>query len=194
MLESAPHSVLRPDAAGKANSSRIARRHGELLGKRNTYPVRPIPLTASTPVASEMSRLTSLSEKVIQLQGLLLGQTPRLAIKTQGRILFVSPADVMAVEAKRNYVLLQLRTTSYLLRDAISSMADKLQPYGFIRIHRSVLINSSWVEEIEPQPTGEYLVRTQDGREYVATRTYLRNLKSLAEFWLGSAAFRAQGS
>ncbi len=35
-----------------------------------------------------------------------------------------------------------------------SSMAQKLKPYGFIRIHRSVVVNTSAVEEIQPLPTG----------------------------------------
>lgn len=29
-------------------------------------------------------------------------------------------------------------------------MAEKLKPYGFIRIHRSVVVNISAVEEIQP--------------------------------------------
>src|SRR5215469_435749 len=193
MSASGHDGAPQPNAVGKRDSSRMVVRTDEPL-ERHTYRLRPIALASSTPAAFEIARLSTLSETLIQLQRLLVRQAPRLAIKTQRRILFVSPAEVVAVEAKGNYVLLQLQTKSYLLRDAISAMADKLQPYGFVRIHRSVLINSSWVREIEPQPTGEYLVRTQDNREYAATRTYLRNLKSLAESWIGPVAFLAQGS
>jgi two-component system LytT family response regulator len=128
----------------------------------------------------------------MRLEELLTLQAPRIAIRTKGRILFIRPADVVAVEARRNYVLLQLRTTSHLLHDSISATEEKLQRYGFIRIHRSVLVNSSCVTAIEPQPTGKYLVRTQPGRDYVATRNYLKNLRALAESWIGSAAFLAQ--
>ena len=38
-------------------------------------------------------------------------------------------------------------------------MVEKLEPYGFIRIHRSVVVNISAVEEIQPLPTGEYELR-----------------------------------
>jgi DNA-binding LytR/AlgR family response regulator len=67
-------------------------------------------------------------------------------------------------------------------------VAQKLEPHGFIRIHRSVLVNASFVEEIRPQPTGEYGLRVKGGKEYTVTRTYKRNLKSLAAFWLGTGA------
>ena len=56
-------------------------------------------------------------------------------------------------------------------------------------IHRSVIVNSSFVEEIKPYPTGEYGLRVKGGKEYTVTRTYKENLKSLAEFWIGAGAF-----
>jgi hypothetical protein len=38
-------------------------------------------------------------------------------------------------------------------------MTEKLKPCGFICIHRSVVVNISAVEEIQPLPTGEYRLR-----------------------------------
>jgi DNA-binding LytR/AlgR family response regulator len=68
-------------------------------------------------------------------------------------------------------------------------MAEKLKAYGCIRIHRSVLVNGSFVEEIQPWPTGEYVLRIKGGKEYTVSRTYKSNLKSLAKFWIGVDTF-----
>jgi two-component system LytT family response regulator len=67
-------------------------------------------------------------------------------------------------------------------------MAEKLKPYGFIRIHRSVVVNISAVEEIQPLPlpTGEYRLRAKGGKQYLVTRTYKHNLRDLAQPWVGS--------
>lgn len=100
--------------------------------------------------------------------------------------------DVVAVEAEGNYVMLQRQSDSYLLRESISVMAEKLKLDGFLRIHRSILVNSSFVEEIQSWLTGEYVLRTKGGKEYTVTRTYKKNLKSLAEFWVGTDAFLAE--
>jgi hypothetical protein len=113
----------------------------------------------------------------------------RIAIKANGRIVFIDPRDVVAVEAEGNYVSLQRRSDSYLLRESISSMAEKLKLYGFIRIHRSVLVNSSFVEHIQSRLTGAYGLRIKGGREYTVTRTYKSNLKSLAAVWIGIDIF-----
>jgi hypothetical protein len=66
-------------------------------------------------------------------------------------------------------------------------MAEKLKPYGFIRIHRSVVVNISAVEEIQPLPTGEYRLRVKGGKEYLVTRTYKDDLSDLAQPWVGCA-------
>jgi two-component system LytT family response regulator len=113
----------------------------------------------------------------------------KIAIKANGKILFIAPDDVVAVHAEGNYVLLQADTSSYLLRVSISSIAEKLRPYGFLRIHRSALVNASFVEELQPLPTGEYMLRIKGGREYTVTRTYKSNLKGLAGCWIGFDGF-----
>jgi len=129
-----------------------------------------------------------------QLEVIAKQQEPRIAFKTKGRIVFVELAEIVAVQAEGNYVSLQRRPNPYLLREALSSMAEKLKPYGFIRIHRSVVVNISAVEEIRPLPTGEYRLRIKDGKEYLVTRTYKDNLRDLAQLWVGSERLPGQES
>jgi DNA-binding LytR/AlgR family response regulator len=117
----------------------------------------------------------------------------RVAIKVKRKILFINLSDVVAVQAKGNYVSLEREGSSYLLHETISAVAEKLEPRGFIRIHRSILVNASFVEEISPYSTGEYGLRVKGGKEYTVTRTYKKNLKSLAEFWIGGGAFFPDG-
>ena len=113
-------------------------------------------------------------------------QAPRIAFKTKGRIQFLGLADILAVHAEGNYVSLVNRISPYLVHESLSAMAEKLKPYGFIRIHRSVVVNISAVEEIQPLPTGEYRLRVKGGKEYLVTRTYKHNLRDLAQLWVGS--------
>ena len=134
---------------------------------------------------AESDQLARLRELLPQLER-LSRKPSRIAIKTNGKILFINPGEVNAVEAQGNYVLLRRGTDSYLLRGSISELAEKLEPCGFIRIHRSVLVNTSYVQEIEPWTPGGYLLRMGGGKEYAVSRTYKGNLKSIAEFWLGS--------
>ena len=116
----------------------------------------------------------------------------KIAIATEGRALLIDPREVIAVEAEGNYVLLVRSAGSHLVRGCISGLAEKLQPYGFIQIHRCVLVNSSWVDGIHPRSSGDYVLRTRSGKEYPVSRTYKQNLRSLAPLWIGSDALFAE--
>ena len=138
---------------------------------------------------SASERAARLLEFLPHLQALTPQPSSKIGIKTDGRILFIDPRDVLAIEAEGNYVLLRREKGSDLLRDSISRVAEKLKRFGFIRIHRSVLVNASFVQDIRPGPTGEYQLRLRDGREYTVTRTYRENLSGLAAFWIGTGTF-----
>jgi len=133
-----------------------------------------------------------LIEALPQLQKVSRPGPPMIAIKAKGKILFINPGDVVAVQAEGNYVSLQRESDSYLLRESISVVAEKLRPYGFIRIHRSALVNTSFVVEIKPYSTGRYGLRVKGGKEYAITGGYKKNLKSLTEFRIGSGVFLAE--
>jgi len=140
----------------------------------------------SSPLPVTRTDAANLVRAWQQLASIAIRQEPRIAFKVKGRILFLELAEIVAVQAEGNYVSLQHRFRPYLLHESLSSMAEKLKPYGFIRIHRSVIVNISAVEEIQPLPTGEYKLRIKGGKEYLVTRTYKDSLRDLAQLWVGS--------
>lgn len=149
------------------------------------------PLTAGFR-RSPAGQTTNLSKSLPQKRTIAMGKSARIAIKANGRILFIDATDVIAVEAKGNYVSLLHTSSSYLLRESISTMEEKLNLHGFVRIHRSVLVNVALVEEIHPRSTGEYVLRVRGGREFTVTRTYKNNLQLLAQLWIGMEGFASE--
>jgi two-component system, LytTR family, response regulator len=146
--------------------------------------------------ALDFAAQRTASERAVRLVELMPHLRPaappassKIAIKNNGRILFIEPRELAVVQAEGNYVLLQQESGSYLLRESISTIAEKLKPYGFVRIHRSVLVNASFVRELRPCSTGEYELRLKDGKEFTVTRTYKKNLRALARYWVGAGAF-----
>jgi DNA-binding LytR/AlgR family response regulator len=138
-----------------------------------------------------MAAREELPEPKRPARTLAMGKSTRIAIKTKERILFIDAADVIAVEAKGKYVLLLHNSGSHMLRESISTMEENLTLHGFVRIHRSVLVNAALVEEMHPLSTGEYVLRLRGGRQFTVTRTYKRNLQVLAQLWIGMKSFTA---
>jgi DNA-binding LytR/AlgR family response regulator len=172
-MNPAGHAVSSPDGAGDSLVDRVTQYSSTALDIARDAGEGAARLTETLPGLQTLAKLQSL----------------RVAIKVRGKILFINLGDVIAVQAKGKCVSLQQKASSHLLRESISVVAERLEAHGFIRIHRSVLVNISFVKEIRPLSTGEYCLRVEGGKEYTATRTYKKNLQSLAEFWIGTGAF-----
>jgi hypothetical protein len=173
-----------------ASSSTTVPHHGPLhiAFRHATHPAPEAARSGAIPdrVAAAPDKDAAAPDKDADLAPQLAPAIHRIAIKCGGKILFLNPAEIHAAHAQGNYVLLQQSRGSHLLREQISVVAEKLARYGFIRIHRSVLVNVAYVETIEPLFTGEYLLRMRGGREYNVTRTFKKNLQLLAESWIGT--------
>src|ERR1700688_4818842 len=68
-----------------------------------------------------------------QPQTLARRSSVRIAIKAKSRILLIDPAEVVAVEAQGNYVVVQRTSKSHRLRESISTMEETLNRHGFLR-------------------------------------------------------------
>lgn len=112
-------------------------------------------------------------------------EVARIAIKAKGRVLFVDAIDLVVAKAQGNYVALVHKSGCYLVRETMATVEEKLTPLGFVRIHRSTLVNTTLVKDLRRDNTGTYLLRTADGNEHPVGRAYKDNLKVIATSWLG---------
>lgn len=126
---------------------------------------------------------TSLEPRLMASKGF------RIAIKASNRILLIDSADVIAVEAQASYVILHRKSGSIRARGSISVLARDLEPRGFVRIHRSVIVNKACVLEIRKAASGEYMLRTSDGKEFRVSRSCTHNLKVFAQVWVGKGIY-----
>lgn len=104
----------------------------------------------------------------------------RIAVKTEGRVLILRVHEVDWIEASRDYVALHVGAEEWLVREPISALEQRLSPSGFVRIHRSTLLNTDRVRELRPLSRGEYTVILYDGTELKLSRNYRHSLNRLA--------------
>lgn len=104
----------------------------------------------------------------------------RLVIKANGRVVFLDLDSIEWVEAAANYVRLNTGKESYLFRETISRISERLDP-NFVRIHRSTIVNVRKVKELIPVNSGEYVVVLKSGRELSCSRGYRAPLQKIVE-------------
>jgi two-component system LytT family response regulator len=106
----------------------------------------------------------------------------RFAVRTGSRIQVVSQENVLWISVAREYVELNTRGGTHLLRETMRSLQQKLDPAQFVRIHRSRIVRLDQIVEFRGRDNGEYLVRLRDGSEHRCSRTYSGALDA----WIGS--------
>jgi two-component system LytT family response regulator len=103
----------------------------------------------------------------------------RLAVKSNGRIVFVQLADIDMVEAADNYVKLYAGKETHMLRETLGALEEKLPPSRFVRISRSAIVNIESVRELHPMFHGEYSVALKNGSRATLSRGYREQLRHL---------------
>jgi two-component system LytT family response regulator len=101
----------------------------------------------------------------------------QFSIRKDGRIFLIKAEDICWIEAERNYVRLYVGEMSYSRRDAIGSLELQLDPNMFRRIHRSTIVNLSFIEELRTSPGGDYQVFLRNGENLVLGQKYQKNLR-----------------
>jgi two-component system, LytTR family, response regulator len=118
-----------------------------------------------------------------QLAGLLRAtagrnQAPaRLLVKSNDRTLLLKPREIDWVEADGDYVRLHVGPESHLMRATLAEMERRLEPEGFVRVHRSRLVNLDRVREFRPLFQGESVVVLKDGVRLNASQTGMKQLQ-----------------
>lgn len=101
----------------------------------------------------------------------------RLVVKSGGRVFFLRTEDIVWIEAAGNYVRLHLGEDSHLFRETMNGIEARLDPQRFVRIHRSRIVNSDRIKELQPWFNGEYVVVLQNGTRLTLSRGYREKLQ-----------------
>jgi two-component system, LytTR family, response regulator len=101
----------------------------------------------------------------------------RLVVKSGGRVFFLRTDEIDWIEAAGNYVRLHLTEDSHLFRETMNNMEARLDGRRFVRIHRSRIVNTDRIKELQPWFNGEYVVVLQNGTRLTLSRGYREKLQ-----------------
>ena len=118
--------------------------------------------------------LTRAKEKIAQRAS--HAQLPRrLVVKAPGKLMFIDIADIDWVEAASYYSCLHVGQRTHVIRRTMAELERDLGD-GFVRIHRSTIVNLQRVGGLELQPSGDYAVVLRSGVQLRLSRRYRKSL------------------
>ncbi len=104
---------------------------------------------------------------------------PRLEIRDGARITLIEPAQIAWIEAAGNYVEIHTGDATHLARGTLAAFGEKLAVHGFVRIHRSRLINRARVKSFKPTASGDLDIELDDGRTIAGSRRFRAALEGV---------------
>ncbi len=108
----------------------------------------------------------------------------RIASRVGERIVFVDVSQVTHIYAKDKLTFAATAQKDFVVDGAVAEWEQKLDPSRFVRIHRSTLVNLSFIEEMSSWFAGGMVVRLKDGKrtELSVARDRVTGLKSRLAF------------
>jgi DNA-binding LytR/AlgR family response regulator len=100
---------------------------------------------------------------------------PAIPVELAGTTRMLPRSSVRWVEAQGDYARLHTGETSHLVRVSLATLAERWANAGFVRIHRSYLVQLRLVTEL--RLTGSGYVVAVDGVELPVSRRHTRELK-----------------
>jgi len=100
-----------------------------------------------------------------------------LLVKDRDRTVILRPHEIDWVEADADYVRLHVGSESHMIRSTLTGMEERLAMEGFVRIHRSRLVNLDRVKELRLLFKGESVVVLKSGGKLTASQDCLKHLQ-----------------
>jgi two-component system, LytTR family, response regulator len=105
----------------------------------------------------------------------------RLVVRSPGRLLFVDVTDIDWIEAASYYACLHVGADTHIIRRTLSELETDLRADGFVRIHRSIIVNLARIQGLALQSGGEYEVVLKSQVRLRLSRRFRKQLQDHME-------------
>jgi two-component system LytT family response regulator len=90
----------------------------------------------------------------------------------------VPTQDIDWIEAHERYARVHVGKEALLWTKTLAEAERLLDPHVFLRVHRSIIVNSARIHTVEPLWKGEYMLKLMGGKSLGTGRTYRAVLES----------------
>jgi two-component system, LytTR family, response regulator len=109
------------------------------------------------------------------------GPLDRFVIRAGGKVLFVKPGDIDWIEAAGKLAQVHVGRETHAVRIPLKRLEERLEAHGFVRVHRSAIVNVDRIRELEPWFHGEYVVILKDGTKLTSSAAHSQALHRIVD-------------
>ncbi len=101
----------------------------------------------------------------------------KLPIKTGNTVSFIAYSEIQYILASGSYVEICTRDKKHVLRDSLQNIMKEIESEQMLRIHRSTIINTVFLEKVIHSNFGEIDVKMKDGSLFRVSKSYRKDFQ-----------------
>ncbi|HUQ83582.1 MAG TPA: LytTR family DNA-binding domain-containing protein [Gemmatimonadaceae bacterium] len=105
----------------------------------------------------------------------------RIAVKADGRVVFVRVTEIDWIEADDDLVRIHAGKVVHAHRSTLTHLEERLPASKFLRVHRSTLVNVDRIKEIQPWFQGDWVLILTDGTRLHSGKSYRSKVREYIE-------------
>jgi two-component system LytT family response regulator len=109
------------------------------------------------------------------------GYLERIAVEMRGQVRVVPVETIEYITASGPYAEIHVGEKTYVIRERMQTLEERLDPARFFRIHRSVIVRLDRIDTLLREPGGDYAVQLKNGARLSVSRNRVEPL----EQWMG---------
>ncbi|AXT20427.1 response regulator [Flavobacteriaceae bacterium AU392] len=98
--------------------------------------------------------------------------TSQISISSKGREVNIDIDDIIYFKSDGNYVKIITEQKTFLYRSTLNALNEALNPSQFLRIHRSLILNTVYIKVCAYLNNNEYKFRLKNDEEFTSSRSY----------------------
>jgi two-component system LytT family response regulator len=102
-----------------------------------------------------------------------------MVVKTRTGTRLLMTREIDWIEAAGVYVTIHTGGEELLYRANLGAVASRLDPFRFVRIHRSAIVNLQSIALLERRSHGEFEIMLKDGTHLMLSRNYRANVEAM---------------
>ena len=104
-----------------------------------------------------------------------------ITLKEKGRTIQLPTNDICYIEAEGNYLNLYTEHKTHLLRQTMQELENLLNKAHFLKIHRSILINTNYLKSIKYKGNNQYSFTLNNDVKLLSSRSHKADIITFLE-------------
>lgn len=126
--------------------------------------------------------IPEISDEIISGNALRKGEFGRMVVKKSDRIIILPFAEICYVEAYDDYIKMHTASEVYVKKMTLSKVEEIDDAHTFIRVHRSYMVNSAYIGQIQAYEKESFRIILKDGRAVPLSKTGYQRLREQLRF------------